>query len=233
MPDQALQCFVADDEDLAVNLLQTYIAQTEGLKLAASTTTASKVANLLEENKTDILFLDIQMPSVNGLQLAEQLANPPMIVFTTAYANYAVDGFRLHAIDYLLKPFSYERFLQAVDKCREYREYLSMKHEKKEFEYLFVKSDGRMVKIFIDEILFIEGWKQYVKIYTSEKNILTLESLKNTEDKLPGSKFIRVHKSYIVSLKKIEGFSINELHVKQYAIPIGRSYRNAVRKILF
>jgi DNA-binding LytR/AlgR family response regulator len=225
-----LKCLIADDEDLAIKLLQAYVQQTGGIEVAITVTSAKEITQLIEQTNIDILFLDIQMPSINGLQLAEQLIRPPMIVFTTAYANYAVEGFRLNAIDYLLKPFSYERFVQAVNKCREYYRFKNLRKENQTLDCIYVRTEGKMVKILIGDILFIEGWKQYIKIYTTEKSILTLESMKNMEENLPIDKFIRVHKSYIISADKVEMFTINEFRIKGHKVPVGKTYKEAVKK---
>jgi DNA-binding LytR/AlgR family response regulator len=206
------------------------VQQTAGIEVAITVTSAKEVTALIEQTNIDILFLDIQMPSINGLQLAEQLIRPPMIIFTTAYANYAVEGFRLNAIDYLLKPFSYERFVQAVDKCREYYLFKKLRNENQTLDCIYVRTDGKMVKILLGDILFIEGWKQYIKIYTKEKGILTLESMRNMEENLPNDKFIRVHKSYIVSVDKADVFATDELQIKGHKVPIGKTYREAVKK---
>jgi DNA-binding LytR/AlgR family response regulator len=231
MPGAKLRCLIVDDEDLAVQLLNAYAQQHAAVEVTASTTNATEVPALLAENTIDVLFLDIQMPLLNGLLLAEQLKDAPMIVFTTAYANYAVDGFRLNAIDYLLKPFSYERFAQAVDKCLEYQHYRELKQKEAAPDCLYVRADGRMVKILLADILFIEGWKQYVKIYTTQKNILTLESMKNMEENLPAGKFARVHKSYIAAVDKVDIFAADELRVATHTIPVGKTYREAVKQL--
>jgi DNA-binding LytR/AlgR family response regulator len=231
MPGAKLQCLIVDDEDLAVQLLQAYVQQHEAVEVVAATTNATEVPALLAENTIDVLFLDIQMPLLNGLLLAEQLEKAPMIVFTTAYANHAVDGFRLNAVDYLLKPFSYERFAQAVEKCREYQHFKQLKQKEAIPDCIYVRADGRMVKIMLADILFIEGWKQYVKIYTMQKNILTLESMKNMEDNLPAGKFARVHKSYIVAVDKVDAFASDELQLAGHKIPVGKTYRESVKHL--
>jgi DNA-binding LytR/AlgR family response regulator len=232
MPGAKLQCLIVDDEDLAVQLLQAYAQQHEAVQVVAATTNATEVPALLASNAIDVLFLDIQMPLLNGLLLAEQLNDAPMMVFTTAYANHAVDGFRLNAIDYLLKPFSYERFAQAVEKCLEYRYYKELKQKEQAPDCLYVRADGRMVKILLTDILFIEGWKQYVKIYTAQKNILTLESMKNMEDNLPAGKFARVHKSYIAAVDKVEAAAADELLVAGgHKVPVGKTYREVIKQL--
>jgi DNA-binding LytR/AlgR family response regulator len=226
-----LQCLIVDDEDLAVQLLQAYAQQCDAVTAVAATTNANEVSSLLQQHTVDVLFLDIQMPQLNGLVLAEQLAGGPMIVFTTAYANHAVEGFRLNAVDYLLKPFSYERFVQAVEKCLEYHHYVQLKQQATTPDCLYVRADGRMVKILLADILFVEGWKQYVKIYTTQKNILTLESMKNMEDNLPAGKFARVHKSYIAAVNKVEVFATDELQLAGHTIPVGKTYRETIKQL--
>ncbi len=231
MISNKLQCFIVDDEDLAVQLLEAYARQHEAVEVVAVTTNAAEVPVLLQQHNADVLFLDIQMPMMNGLALAEQLKDGPMIVFTTAYASHAVDGFRLNAVDYLLKPFSYERFAQAVDKCSAFQQYQILRQNHEAPDHIYVRSDGRVVKILLTDILFIEGWKQYVKIYTTQKNILTLESMKNMEDNLPSGKFARVHKSYIVAVDKVGVFAPDELQVAGHIIPVGKTYREAVKQL--
>jgi DNA-binding LytR/AlgR family response regulator len=227
-----LQCLIVDDEDLAVQLLQAYVQQHPQTAAAAATTNAADVPALLLQQKIDIVFLDIQMPVMSGLALAAQLASGPMIVFTTAYANYAVQGFELNAIDYLLKPFAYERFAQAVEKCIAYSEYKTLKAAAQIPDCIYVRADGRMVKIMLADILFVEGWKQYVKIYTTQKHVLTLESMKNMEENLPAGNFIRVHKSYIAAVSKVDSSATDELQLAGYKIPVGKTYRDAVKRLL-
>ncbi len=221
---------VVDDEDLGVALLQQYIQQTAGLELAGASTQPLLAAQLLQDTAADILFTDIRMPALNGLQLAEQVQQSLMIVFTTAYSQYAVDGFRLNALDYLQKPFSYERFLQAVDKCREYHEYRQLKQQAQQPVHLYVRADGRMVKIALSDILYIEGWKQYIKIFIPGKYILTLESMKNMEAQLPGDSFMRVHKSCIVAIDKVDMAGAGVLYIGQHAIAVGKTYRAMVKR---
>jgi DNA-binding LytR/AlgR family response regulator len=225
-----LQCIIVDDEDLAVQLLQAYVRQHPDIQVAAATTQALEVPSLLQQHPADVLFLDIQMPQRSGLQLAQELEGGPMLVFTTAYAQYAVEGFNLHAVDYLLKPFSYERFAQAVQKCLEYRQYRQLMQQAQQPDCLYIKADGKMVKVMLADIRYIEGWKQYVKIYTPQKNWLTLESMKNMEAQLPVNQFMRVHKSYIVAVQHIHSFATDELQVGGQTIPVGKTYREAVKQ---
>jgi two-component system, LytTR family, response regulator len=230
MDKPSLRCIIVDDEDLAIALLQEYIRKTDGLELAGATTQPMAVAQLLQETDADLLFTDIQMPALSGLQLAEQIQQALMIVFTTAYSQYAIEGFRLNAIDYLQKPFSYERFVQAVDKCRDYQDYRLLKQSRQQPDHLYVRADGRMIKITLSDILFIEGRKQYIKIFIPGKQILTLESMKNMEAQLPARQFLRVHKSYIVATAKVDMATNDTLHIGQHVLAIGKTYRSVVKQ---
>jgi DNA-binding LytR/AlgR family response regulator len=225
-----LQCIIVDDEDLAVQLLAVYVRQHPDIQVAAATTQALEVPDLLRQYPADVLFLDIQMPQRSGLQLAQDLAEGPMLVFTTAYAQYAVEGFNLHAVDYLLKPFSYDRFAQAVQRCNEYRQYRQLLQQAQQPDCLYLKADGKIVKVMLADILYIEGWKQYIKVYTAQKNWLTLESMKNMEAQLPDTQFMRVHKSYIVAVQHIQSFAAEAVQVAGQAIPVGKTYREAVKR---
>lgn len=217
----SLKCLIVDDEDLAVSLLEAYVQKTEGIEVAGTCHHAIDAKIFLGKNKVDILFLDIQMPYITGLEFVKQLEHPPLIIFTTSYSEHAVEAFELKVMDYLLKPFTYERFLLAVEKVKDY---LQLLPPQKEAGYFFVKSDGMQVKVFFDEILYVEGLKQYVKIITTKGQIITLEAMKKLEEVLPSSKFIRLHKSYIAALDKIQAMSRREITVGQKQIPVGKTY---------
>jgi DNA-binding LytR/AlgR family response regulator len=221
MPQPLLKCLIVDDEDLAVSLLEAYVKKTEGIEVAGTCFHALEAQQFLKTNTVDLIFLDIQMPYLTGLELVKQLQKPPLIIFTTSYSEHAVEAFELKVMDYLLKPFTYERFLLAVEKVKDY---LQLLPKQKEAGYFFVKSDGMRVKVFFDEILYVEGLKQYLKIITANGQIITLEAMKKLEEVLPSSKFIRLHKSYIVALDKIQAMSRKEITVAQKQIPVGKTY---------
>lgn len=226
MADRNLRCFIADDEDLAVSLLEAFIQQTDGIEVAGTSYHALEAKEFLAKNETDILFLDIQMPYLTGLELVKQLQNPPAVIFTTSYSEYAVEAFELNVMDYLLKPFTYERFVQAVDKTKEFL-LLKRSNQQKDQQFLFVKSDSMLTKILFDDILYVEGLKQYVKIVTTAGQVITLEAMKKLEELLPQQQFMRLHKSYIVATGKIELMSRKEVVVGKKEIPVGKTYEDA------
>ena len=229
-----MNCIAIDDEPLALDLLEEYIKKIPYLKLLGKFNNAFAAIEFLQKEKVDLLFLDIQMPDINGIQLLKSLKQPPIVVFTTAYDKYAIDGFNLDVLDYLIKPIPFERFFKAVNKAQEYhsqKNNLSLQmdsfvnKEKLEQQFLFVKADYEMVKINFKDILYIEGLKDYIKIYTGEKPILTLQSLKAMEERLPKKNFFRVHRSYIISFDKIKSVQKSNIKIGEKEIPIGDLYK--------
>lgn len=231
-----LKCLVVDDEDLALALLEDYIRQCPELEWVGSCEDGLQAQAMLRQQEVDLLFLDIQMPFLNGLELLESLPLQPAVVITTSYPDYALEGFRLSVVDYLLKPFLFERFAQAVRKAGEFARYqrftkdnLLMTNTLSEHpDYLFVRSDYKMIKVKFDDILYIEGLKQYVKIQTLQKLIITLESLKNLEHQLPIAQFARVHKSFIVAVNQVEAIATRFVVIQKKKIPVGKTYRAAL-----
>ncbi len=227
----SIKCIVIDDEPLAVELLAGYIRKTPFLDLKASFHNPFDAMDMLQREAIDLLFLDIEMPDLSGLELARTLAKGPELVLTTAYQKYALDAFKVNAIDYLLKPFSYEEFLKAAGKARDY---IGLKHQGAAAPddpgaFLFVKSEYRSVKILLDDILYIEGLKDYVKIVTrrQEQPLLTLASLKAIAAKLPAAGFMRVHRSFIVNLKRISAIERSRIVFGKVYIPVGEQYKAA------
>jgi DNA-binding LytR/AlgR family response regulator len=218
-----IRCIAIDDEPLAVILLKEYISRVSFLQLVASFTDAVEAKAFLEKEKVDLIFLDIQMPDINGIQFYDSMTEKPMVIFTTAFSEYAVEGFNVNAVDYLLKPFEYHRFVQAVYKAKEYYEFSI--NQEIQFTSIFVKADYQLVKINLKDILFIEGLDDYIRIHLSEnKNILTLMSLKAIAEKLPSHEFMRIHRSYIVPLGRIEKISSRKIEINGKEIPVGNSY---------
>lgn len=217
-----LKCVVVDDEPTAREILISFIEKTPNLHLVKSCKNASEAIVFLQENNVDLFFLDINMPEITGLSLAKIINNKSQIIFTTAYREYAIEGFDLNVIDYLLKPFSFDRFLQAVQKAMPSEEELIDK------EFMFVRSDRRMVKIDFSTILYLESLSDYVKIFTSEKTIVTRETISNLEEKLSAKKFIRIHRSFIISIKNINSYTNEFIEIHQKALPISRSYKESV-----
>ncbi|MBP6695587.1 MAG: response regulator transcription factor, partial [Saprospiraceae bacterium] len=202
-----IKAIIVDDEPLALEVLETYIQQISDITLVAKCENAFQANEALKNNNVDLMFLDIQMPQLSGVDFLKTLVNPPAVIFTTAYPNYAVEGFELNAVDYLLKPISLERFLKAVNKVTEklntkkadHEDVLPDGHE----DYFFVKADKKFVKVHFDDILYIEGLKDYVIIRHDTGRIITLQTMKSLEERLPESKFKRIHRSYIVNIRKM------------------------------
>ena len=218
-----LTCIAIDDEPLALELLKKYLAKIYFLELKGVFTDPFEAKKLLETANIDIIFLDIQMPDINGIEFSKIINKKnSAVIFTTAFSEYAVEGFNVDAIDYLLKPIEYDRFLKSVYKAKEYIDYIT--NQEIQDGYIFVKSDYQMAKINLKEILFIEGLDDYIKIYLPQKSILTLMTLKTITQKLPAKEFVRIHRSYIVPISKIENISKSKVKIGDKEIPIGISY---------
>ena len=219
-------------------LLEEYVKKVPFLTLVGTCENALEAFHLLKTEVVDVIFLDIQMPHLTGLEFAKILQNKPAIVFTTAYSEHAVEGFQLDVVDYLLKPFSFERFVQAASKASNFVAFhkkapLPLPTESSLPGYFFVKSDGKQIKIRFDDILYIEGLKEYVSIYTTDKQrVVTLQSIKNLEAFLPKNTFLRIHKSYIISLAHIEALVGNQVEIHNKLLPIGATYKEEVMKSL-
>ena len=227
-----ITCVIIDDEPLASELLQSYVEREPQLNLIGTFNDAEDGAEFIRKNKVDLIFLDIQMPHINGIQLLKSLEQPPMVIFTTAYSEYAVEGFELDAIDYLLKPFDMKRFQRAVTKACEYQRSLGRTEADKN-PYIFVKSEYQVIKINYDDIRYIESLDDYIKICTTNSRpVLTLMTLKTILEKLPEDKFARVHRSYIISLDKIESVRNKKIKIGEIEIPIGSSYSDNITKVL-
>ena len=224
-----LRCVIIDDEPIARKGLKEYMQDASFLQLAGEFDNPLKAADMLAHEKIDLLFLDIQMPKMTGLEFLKTLAHPPMVIFTTAYPQYAVEGFEWNAIDYLVKPFSFERFWKAVSKARSMQEVISQPATATgEPDYFFIKTDNKLVKVLYDDILFVEALQNYVAVYTNSKKYMTYITFHSIESQLPTGRFIRTHKSYIVAAAKVESIEGNEITIGTYKIPISRSEREAV-----
>jgi DNA-binding LytR/AlgR family response regulator len=233
-----MRCLIIDDEPLAIELLEDFVSKTPFLELISSCSNAIEATSILKKNKIDLIFTDIEMPDFSGIEFVKSLDIKPLFIFTTAYSHYAVEGFNLNAVDYLVKPIPFHRFLTAVNRAHEL--YLLKKEDSKKYpvqiestNFVFVKSEYDNIKINFDDIKYIEGLKDYIKIFsTSHKPILTLSSFKRIEEKLPSNLFIRVHRSYIVSLKYIHSVQRNRILIDQVRIPIGQNYKDEfIKKI--
>lgn len=233
-----ITCLIADDEPMALNLIESYVLKTPFLELKAKCNNAIEAMQILEENKDiDLFFLDIQMPDLTGLEFSKLLPQNSRVIFATAFDQYAIDGYKVNALDYLLKPFDYNEFLNASTKARNYFESQQpvsiLKPEKKQ-EFFFVKSEYKQIKINFSEILYIEGLKDYVKIYLKDnpKPILTLMSLKKLEEELPSAQFMRIHRSYIIALDKIEAIERNHIVIGKEQISIAPNYKDSLMEYI-
>jgi DNA-binding LytR/AlgR family response regulator len=230
-----LNCIAVDDEKLVLDLLVDNIRQVPFLHLVARCKNAMEAAEVLHNENVDLIFLDIQMPGLNGLQFLQSLQRPPMVIFVTAYKDYAVEGFTLNAVDYLVKPVSFERFLKACNKAQELYN-LRQKDVTKEIlpDYFFVYVEYNLVKVSIPDILYIEGMKDYVKIFlqSGPRPIITKMSLKSLEEKLAPYRFVRIHKSYIVSADKVTAIKRDLICIGKIELPLGESYRSTVENLL-
>ena len=237
-----LTCLIVDDEELARTLLENYISRLPYFKLAGKCSNPIEALQLLQHQSVDLIFLDIQMPEMIGTDFLKSLSHKPMVVFTTAYKEYALEGYELDIVDYLLKPFPFERFLKAVNKASdlwklknkgESASILPSEESAAEKNYILVKSEHKVHRIYYHDIQYIQSMREYVAYYTSKGRILSLGSLKKLEVDLPQSQFLRIHKSYIISKAKASTLEGNMVHIGKEKIPIGASYREEVLKLLF
>jgi two-component system, LytTR family, response regulator len=221
-----MKCVILDDEPLAVELLTKYIEDSETLSLALASTNAFEAIQFIQKNDVDVVFLDMQMPELTGLQVLKIIGPAYKVIFTTAYTDYALDGYEYNITDYLLKPISFERFTKAVEKLSAKNIDPSNHIIRKEDDFIFIKSDSKMIKINIKDILFVEGLKDYISIQTTTEKLITLQNLKTFEQHLQAQQFMRVHKSYIVALNKIDTIERNRIFIGEHIIPIGDTYRD-------
>lgn len=228
-----IKCMVIDDEPLARKGIKEYIADVDFLSFRAEFDNPLNAVDLISSGEAELLFLDIQMPKITGMDFFRSLQNPPPVIFTTAYPQYALDGFEVNALDYLVKPIAFDRFLKAALKAKEYYEIRETNTgEQKAADYFFIKADNKLVKIFFDEILYVEALQNYVAIYTGEKKYMTYLTFKAVEDYLPSDRFLKVHKSYIVSAAKIDSIEGNDILVGAQHIPISRNQKEEVMEKL-
>ena len=224
-----IKAIVIDDEPLARNVINEYSKKIPSLKIVAESEDAIQAHEKLQKDNIDLIFLDINMPKMSGIDFLKTLKNPPLVIFTTAYSEYALDSYELDAIDYLKKPFSFERFCKAFFKAEELlllKNSASRSDSKSNTtDFIFIKSDKKSYKVNISDILYIEGLGDYIKIYLTDKKLVTNLSMKKIESLLPSNLFYRIHKSYIISLLKIDSIEGNMVKINQSKLPIGNSYR--------
>ena len=227
-----LKCITVDDEPVARKVLQEYVEDIDFLELAGSAENPLKANAILNNEKVDLMFLDINMPKLSGIEFLRTSVNLPMVVMTTAYAEYAIDGFELDVIDYLVKPFSFERFLKACNKAKDYYELKNKPavETKETNDYFFVKCDSRIEKIFYDELIYVEAMLNYVILHTENKKRIVYLTLKSINEQLPGGIFLKVHKSFIVNMKKIKSIEGNEISLGTAKVTISQNFYDPVMK---
>jgi DNA-binding LytR/AlgR family response regulator len=219
-----ITCIITDDEPMARKGLQGYVEKIDFLELAGVCEDAVQLNSLLKQGPVDLLFLDIEMPYITGIDFLQQATNPPKVVFTTAYEQYAIKGYELDVLDYLLKPISFERFLKAANKAYDYFADTPATDQR----YLFIKTDTRLEKIYFQDILFVEAMENYVAVYTAEKKHITHSTLKGLQERLPAAGFIQPHKSYLVNVEAIGAVEGNILHLGRYQVPVSKYLREEV-----
>jgi DNA-binding LytR/AlgR family response regulator len=226
-----LSTAIIDDEPLARECIANYVNEVDFLSIAGTGSNPLDLVQLLDRVPIDLVFLDIQMPVINGIDFLKTTKDLPMVIITTAYPSYALEGFQLDVMDYLVKPITFDRFLKAANKAKEYRQLearASLNSENTSPGYFFVKCGFRLEKIFVDDILYVEALQNYVTIFTTQGKFMTLLTLKQVEQNLDNRHFIRVHKSYVVSISRIQSIENNEIFLPSSRIPISRQYRDAL-----
>jgi two-component system LytT family response regulator len=221
-----ITCIITDDEPFARKGLQGYVEKIGFLELKGVCEDALQLSDMLRQKPVDLLFLDIQMPHLTGIEFVKALSNPPKVIFTTAYEQYALQGFELDVLDYLLKPISYERFFKAAWKAHDY--FSSREEKDTVIPYMFAKANGRLEKITFDEILFIEGMENYAAIHFENKKLIIHTTIKALLEKLPAKQFVQTHKSYIAAIKKVESIDGNTLHIQKHQVPVSKYLRDIV-----
>lgn len=231
-----IRCLIVDDEPPAREIIRRYIHEVPTLELAGECANAIQAFSLLQQQSVDLMFLDIRMPQLNGTDFLKTLKNPPKVILTTAYSEYALEGYELDVIDYLMKPIPFDRFLKAVNKAYQQpvvkTEAAIVSEERKNGSFVYFRADRKMVKVMLQDILYIESMKDYVKVFTMQGMIITKQSISSVEAMLPEKEFIRSHRSYIVSVRHIKSFTSELIEIHNTEIPIGKLFRNEVMKTL-
>ncbi len=236
-----MNCIAIDDEPLAINVIKDFCNKIDYINLLATFNSAVEAVKLLNQSTVDLIFLDIQMPHISGLEFIKSLPNPPLVIFTTAFSEHALQGFELNAIDYLVKPIPFDRFFKAINKAYELYNLRKKSQEtiiipenivEQPADYIMIKVEYSTVKVEFKDILYIEGLKDYVKIYAGPRPMLTKSTMKNIEEKLPSNKFIRIHKSFIVSISNIQVIENNRVVMGEKRLPIGEQYKEAFYNLL-
>lgn len=232
--NKTISCLIIDDESIARDIINNHLSKIKNIQIVASCKSAIEAFNYINNHKIDLVFLDINMPEISGISFAKSINKDIKIIFTTAYRDYAVEGFELQAVDYLLKPISFERLLKAINT---YFEVYSETHSRtdnptEENHFMFVRSDRVMVKIDFNDIIYIESYSDYIKIHLNDKTIVTRETISAVEAKLPKLKFLRIHRSYIISISNIASFTNEQITINKTSLPISRSYKQDILQTL-
>ncbi len=237
-----LKTLIVDDEPLALDVLETFIQRVDGLELVGRCENGIQALNLLQKGGIDLLFLDIEMPTLDGLELLKSLHHAPKVIITTAYRDYAVESFELDVVDYLVKPIPFQRFVKAVNKVLQRNEEIDLVSEANAYQQLdkpekpeamFIKVDKRIVKVFFKDILFIESLKDYIRVHTTTEAYVTYQTMNGIGEILPAEDFARIHKSFIVAIHKVSSIEANDLIVNNRSLPIGRSYREEILEKIY
>jgi two-component system LytT family response regulator len=239
-----IRCLVVDDEPLALHILEDYISKVPFLELVKATTNPIEALTMVQEGNIDLVFLDVQMPELTGIQFLKIANGKTKVILTTAYSQYALEGYELDVVDYLLKPIAFDRFFKAAQKAQgiiqpnvkqavvEPTQQIQQQQQEFSSDFIFVKSEYKIQKVYLHQILFIEGLKDYISIFTPTERIITLQNMKKMEDTLPEKHFVRVHKSYIVALNKIDSIERSRIFIGDKIIPVGDTYRDNFFKII-
>ncbi|GAB3505953.1 LytTR family DNA-binding domain-containing protein [Spirosoma knui] len=232
-----MRCLIVDDEPLARQLMESYVKRIEELVAVKSCSNALDVMTTLQLDTIDIIFLDIEMPNVTGIDLLHSLPNKPHVILTTAYRDYAFEAYNLDVVDYLLKPVSFDRFLRSIAKIKQLKRYAPSEKDKKnnvinEEAYLYLKADREMIKVFLKDIIYIESLRDYVRVRTTKQEVISYQKISYLEQKLPQNKFVRVHRSFIVAVDKVTSFAHNIIKLDYLQIPVGRNYKRTALTLL-
>ncbi|MFB2117820.1 LytR/AlgR family response regulator transcription factor [Parapedobacter sp. 2B3] len=232
-----VRCIAVDDEPLALDIISDYVAKVPELTLVASTTNAIEALAMVQNGEVDLAFLDVQMPELTGIQFLKIINGKCDVILTTAYPQYALDGYELNVVDYLLKPIAFDRFYRSVQKVlanrpQQVAQPVSTSLPSDTVDFIFIKTEHKIQRVDLDDILYIEGLKDYISIYTAAERIVTLQNMKKMEDILPSNRFVRVHRSYIVALEKIASIERGRIFIEDKIIPVGDTYRDAFYKYI-
>jgi DNA-binding LytR/AlgR family response regulator len=228
-----MKCIIVDDEPLAIEILESYVARIDELELTGTFRNAIAAFTFVQQHHVDLIFLDIEMPKLSGIEFLKTLKHYPKVIITTAYRDYAIEGFELEVVDYLLKPIPFDRFLKSVGKVLSSRtEAAPLPSPSAQDSFIYFKVDKKMVKTKIADILYIESIKDYVKVRTAEKEIITQQKISYLDESLPRAQFLRIHRSFIINLDKIDAYTATDVEISKFKVPIGRNYKNDVMKVL-